>query len=221
MLEMLPRIVPLEDEEISAELEKAFRKRASRFHPGQGREGHERRERRYGGLSRQGRPSRKRRRRARADGRGPRAEDGESGPREDPRQARTRIRARRTASWKPTSRGVYAIGDIVAGMPQLAHAASMEGIIAVGKMTGKACRPLERRRIPNCHLLRAANRLDRPDRTASARSGLRGEDRQVSVPGQQQGHDPRVTTKASSKSSPTRRTAKFWACTSSARWRRK
>ena len=45
--------------------------------------------------------------------------------------------------------GVYAIGDIVAGMPQLAHAASMEGIIAVGKIAGKQVPVLERTRIPN------------------------------------------------------------------------
>ena len=44
---------------------------------------------------------------------------------------------------------VYAIGDIVAGMPQLAHAASMEGIIAVGKIAGKQVPALERSRIPN------------------------------------------------------------------------
>jgi dihydrolipoamide dehydrogenase len=44
---------------------------------------------------------------------------------------------------------VYAIGDIVAGMPQLAHAASMEGIIAVGKIAGKQVPTLERSRIPN------------------------------------------------------------------------
>ena len=34
---------------------------------------------------------------------------------------------------------LYAIGDIVAGLPQLAHAASMEGIIAVGRMAGQRC----------------------------------------------------------------------------------
>ncbi len=45
--------------------------------------------------------------------------------------------------------GLYAIGDIVAGMPQLAHAASMEGIIAVGKMAGKDVPVLDRTRIPN------------------------------------------------------------------------
>jgi dihydrolipoamide dehydrogenase len=44
---------------------------------------------------------------------------------------------------------IYAIGDIVAGMPQLAHAASMEGITAVAKITGKPVRALERKRIPN------------------------------------------------------------------------
>ena len=44
---------------------------------------------------------------------------------------------------------LYAIGDIVAGMPQLAHAASMEGIIAVGRMAGKTVQPFDRKRIPN------------------------------------------------------------------------
>src|SRR4029077_15655491 len=44
--------------------------------------------------------------------------------------------------------GLYAIGDIVAGMPQLAHAASMEGITAVAKMSGRNVPPLDRTRIP-------------------------------------------------------------------------
>ena len=46
--------------------------------------------------------------------------------------------------------GLYAIGDIVAGMPQLAHAASMEGITAVAKMAGRQMPPLDRLRIPAC-----------------------------------------------------------------------
>jgi dihydrolipoamide dehydrogenase len=45
---------------------------------------------------------------------------------------------------------LYAIGDIVAGLPQLAHAASAEGIIAVGKMAGKDVQPFDRKRCPNC-----------------------------------------------------------------------
>ncbi len=44
---------------------------------------------------------------------------------------------------------MYAIGDIVAGLPQLAHAASTEGIIAVGRMAGKNVQPFDRKRCPN------------------------------------------------------------------------
>jgi dihydrolipoamide dehydrogenase len=44
--------------------------------------------------------------------------------------------------------GVYAIGDIVAGTPQLAHVATMEGMVAVGHIAGKAVRPVNRLRIP-------------------------------------------------------------------------
>jgi dihydrolipoamide dehydrogenase len=44
--------------------------------------------------------------------------------------------------------GLYAIGDIVAGTPQLAHVATMEGMIAVGHIAGKSVRPINKRRIP-------------------------------------------------------------------------
>ena len=44
---------------------------------------------------------------------------------------------------------LYAIGDIVAGLPQLAHAASMEGISCVAKITGHMMPPIEKNRIPN------------------------------------------------------------------------
>ena len=37
--------------------------------------------------------------------------------------------------------GIYAIGDVVAGTPQLAHVASMEGMIAVAHMAGKPAKP--------------------------------------------------------------------------------
>jgi dihydrolipoamide dehydrogenase len=46
-------------------------------------------------------------------------------------------------------KGLYAIGDIVMGMPQLAHAAMMEGIIAVTTIAGKPTHPIKRTRIPN------------------------------------------------------------------------
>ncbi|HJZ64372.1 MAG TPA: dihydrolipoyl dehydrogenase [Candidatus Acidoferrum sp.] len=46
-------------------------------------------------------------------------------------------------------KGLYAIGDIVAGLPQLAHAAMMEGIIAVTQIAGKPTQPIRKDRIPN------------------------------------------------------------------------
>ncbi len=44
--------------------------------------------------------------------------------------------------------GVYAIGDIVAGTPQLAHVATMEGMVAVAHIAGKPARPINKNRIP-------------------------------------------------------------------------
>jgi dihydrolipoamide dehydrogenase len=44
--------------------------------------------------------------------------------------------------------GIYAIGDIVAGFPQLAHSGSMSSIVAVSKIAGRKFRPVRRDRIP-------------------------------------------------------------------------
>jgi dihydrolipoamide dehydrogenase len=46
--------------------------------------------------------------------------------------------------------GIYAIGDIVAGFPQLAHVGSMSGIVAVTHIAGRTFRPVRRERIPAC-----------------------------------------------------------------------
>lgn len=46
--------------------------------------------------------------------------------------------------------GVYAIGDIVANSPLLAHVASMEGIVAVTHAAGKHAEAINHRQIPNC-----------------------------------------------------------------------
>src|SRR5260370_22269250 len=50
---------------------------------------------------------------------------------------------------KTDEKGLYAIGDIVAGLPQLAHAAMMEGIIAVTHIAGKPTQQIVKTRIPN------------------------------------------------------------------------
>ena len=46
--------------------------------------------------------------------------------------------------------GVYAIGDIVAGLPQLAHVGSMSGLVVAARMAGKFAKPVQRNRIPGC-----------------------------------------------------------------------
>jgi len=46
--------------------------------------------------------------------------------------------------------GVYAIGDVVAGTPQLAHVATAEGMVAVAHAAGKPAIPIHRNRIPAC-----------------------------------------------------------------------
>lgn len=45
--------------------------------------------------------------------------------------------------------GIYAIGDLI-GTPWLAHVASMEGVIAVEHIAGLTPRPIDPRRIPSC-----------------------------------------------------------------------
>ncbi len=46
--------------------------------------------------------------------------------------------------------GIYAIGDIVAGLPLLAHGGAMAGAIAAAHMAGKPYKPVTRNRIPAC-----------------------------------------------------------------------
>ena len=149
MLEMLPRLVPLEDEEISAELEKSFRRRGIQVFtsasvqtitPGAG--GATVVFRDQAGAAQTLTAERV----LVAVGRAP--VTGRLGL-ESSRVKIERGYIRVGPYQEADEPGVYAIGDVVAGMPQLAHAASMEGIIAVGKMAGKQVPALERSRIPN------------------------------------------------------------------------
>jgi dihydrolipoyl dehydrogenase len=149
LLEMLPRIVPLEDEEISAELEKAFRKRGIQIFTGAKVESVTKDEagatvafRDKSGQAQTLAAERV----LMAVGRSPQTQ--KLGL--DKSLAKIERGFVRVGPYMETDEPrVYAIGDIVAGMPQLAHAASMEGIIAVGKIAGKQVPTLERARIPN------------------------------------------------------------------------
>ena len=53
--------------------------------------------------------------------------------------------------WMETAEpGVYAIGDIVAGLPQLAHVGAMCGMVVAARLANKYARPVRRERIPAC-----------------------------------------------------------------------
>jgi dihydrolipoamide dehydrogenase len=57
----------------------------------------------------------------------------------------------RVDEWMQTAEpGIYAIGDVVAGLPQLAHVAAMAGMVVAAKLAGKRARPVRRDRIPAC-----------------------------------------------------------------------
>src|SRR3984885_1869352 len=57
----------------------------------------------------------------------------------------------RVDEWMQTAEpGIYAIGDVVAGLPQLAHVAAMAGMVVAAKVAGKRARPVRRDRIPAC-----------------------------------------------------------------------
>jgi dihydrolipoamide dehydrogenase len=56
-----------------------------------------------------------------------------------------------TNQWMETTEpGIYAIGDIVGGLPQLAHVGAMSGLVVAAKLAGKYARPVNRQRIPGC-----------------------------------------------------------------------
>ncbi len=148
ILEMLPRLVPVEDEEVSKELEKHFKKIGIRVETGAKVEG----------IERTGNGVRFRVNLANgkveehefqkllvAVGRKPNTENlGLEGTRVELDRGFIKV-----DPWQQTGEpNVYAIGDIVAGTPQLAHVATAEGMVAVGHIAGKAVTPINRSRIP-------------------------------------------------------------------------
>lgn len=150
ILEMLPRIVPLEDEEISAELEKSFKKKGIRIETGAKVESVQKDAQgaRVQFQDKSGSAQSLAAERVLIGvGRRPLTENlGLEGTRVELERGYVRTNAYMETS-EPR---VYAIGDIVAGLPQLAHAASMEGIIAVGRMAGKPVEPFDKKRCPAC-----------------------------------------------------------------------
>jgi dihydrolipoamide dehydrogenase len=153
ILEMLPRLVPVEDEDVSKELARVYRKRGISFHTGAKVE---KVEKTKSGIAVTFTVDGKQQKIEAekiliAVGRKPRTEN--------VGLEKTHIKPDRgfikTDSWMETAEpGVYAIGDIVLGTPQLAHVGAMEGIVAVTKIAGKKGKPINPEHIPNatyCH----------------------------------------------------------------------
>ncbi len=153
IVEMLPRLVPVEDEEVSKELARMYRKRGINFHVGAKVD---KVEKSKSGVSVT----------ITVDGKQQKIEAEKIliAIGRKPRTAnvgleRTKIKPERefikVDSWQQTAEpGVYAIGDIVLGTPQLAHVGAMEGLVAVAKIAGKTGKPINRERIPGatyCH----------------------------------------------------------------------
>jgi dihydrolipoamide dehydrogenase len=150
ILEYLPRLVPVEDEEISKELARSFRKRGIDTSVGAKVE---KVENTKDGVKvtftgSDGKQATKEAEKVLiAVGRGPRTEG--------IGLEKTKITSDRgfikvNEYMQTDEPGIYAIGDIVAGMPQLAHSGSMAGLVAAAKIAGKYARPIKRDRIPGC-----------------------------------------------------------------------
>jgi dihydrolipoamide dehydrogenase len=150
ILEMLPRLVPVEDEEVSKELERAFKKQGIRCETGAKAENVRKTEK---GVQ------------LTATLAGGKTEEmtfdslliavGRKPNTDKIGLENTKVQLDRgfikVDEYQRTGEpGVYAIGDVVAGTPQLAHVATMEGMVALDHMTGRPAIPINRNRIPGC-----------------------------------------------------------------------
>jgi dihydrolipoamide dehydrogenase len=149
VIEILPRIVPLEDEEISRELAASFKRSGIAVYVDTKVERVTRME---GGLEVVARAAGERTETFRAEkmlmavGRRPLSE--RIGL-EEMSVATEKGYIRVDPFMRTNVPGVYAIGDVVPTQ-QLAHVASAEGVVAVEHMAGKETRPLNYDQVPGC-----------------------------------------------------------------------
>jgi len=150
LIEMLDRIVPVEDEDVSKELLRQFKKRGINCYTGAKTD---KIEKTGSGVAVSFTGSDGKSQKLEAEkvlvaiGRAPRTDN--------VGLEKTKIKPDRgfipTDEFMQTAEpGVYAIGDIVAGLPQLAHAGSMEGMVVAAKLAGKYARPVKKGRVPGC-----------------------------------------------------------------------
>ena len=149
ILEALPRVVPVEDEEISAELDKAFRKKNIPIFT-QSMVESVKKDDQGVTVTFKDKDGKTQTQQAEklllAVGRKPMTDNCGF----EKSKARLERGAVHVGPFMETDeKGLYAIGDIVAGLPLLAHAAMMEGISAVTHIAGKPGPAIVKTRIPN------------------------------------------------------------------------
>jgi dihydrolipoamide dehydrogenase len=150
LVEYLPRLVPVEDEDVSKELARTFRKRGIETHTGAKVEKVEKTKTgvKVTFTASDGKQVVKEAEKVLvAVGRAPRTEGiGLEKTKIAPEKGFIK-----TNQWMETDEpGIFAIGDIVAGLPQLAHSGSMAGMVVAAKIAGKYARPIIRERVPGC-----------------------------------------------------------------------
>jgi dihydrolipoamide dehydrogenase len=148
VIEMLPRIVPVEDEDISKELERNFKKQKIRVETGAKAENIKKTAKGVS-LTLTTKDGKQEQLEAEklliAVGRKPNTENIGL---ENTKVELDRGFIKVDQNQMTAEPGVYAIGDVVAGTPQLAHVATREGMIAVAHMAGKPTVPINKNRIP-------------------------------------------------------------------------
>lgn len=150
IVELLDRLVPVEDEDVSKEFEKVFSRRGIKVHTGTRLAGVELVE---GGvrarLEKEGKPAQS------VTGSHLLVAIGRRPVTENIGLEDTKVQVERgfvhvDAFQRTAEPGVYAIGDIVAGTAQLAHLASAEGIVAVEHIAGLNPPPIDHGQVPGC-----------------------------------------------------------------------
>jgi len=148
IMEMLPRLVPVEDEEVSKELERHFKKIGIRVETGAKADGIEKTASgvKFDVTLANGKTETLEYEKLLvAVGRKPNTENVGL---EALGVAMDRGFIKTDGHQQTNVPGVYAIGDVVAGTPQLAHVATAEGMVAVAHIAGKPATPINRNRIP-------------------------------------------------------------------------
>jgi len=148
IIEMLPRVVPVEDEDVSKALERIFRKQKIRVETGAKADNIKKT---ANGVSLTLTTKDGKQEQLTAEkllvavGRKPNTEKiGLENTKVEVDRGFIKV----DQNQQTAEPGIYAIGDVVAGTPQLAHVATREGMIAVAHIAGKPAVPINKNRIP-------------------------------------------------------------------------